>query len=145
MTIPDAKAWLNRSYRAEARIAVRLARIRQWQELAESITVTLKENAGGGSGGVSRLIESYAINIAEAKKELATEVQELRRLDTEIRAAIADCVEDNTLRAILELRYCTHMCWESVAVTMNMTTRWTLSLHQKALTVFAQNFEKKAL
>lgn len=44
-----------------------------------------------------------------------------------------------TLNALLEMRYLKYLKWEEIAVRLDITFRWTMTLHKKALTIFTES------
>ena len=68
---------------------------------------------------------------------LLDEINALTRAEAEIGRAIDQYVEDPTLKQVLELRYLNCLKWEEIAVRMNLTFRWTMTLHKRALETFS--------
>lgn len=83
-----------------------------------------KNGAQGDSGKVAQYIE-----IGE---EITRELRNLHRLRREIRTVIA-ALEDDTLQALMLYRYIDGMTFEEIAVKMNFSWRWTITLHGRAL------------
>lgn len=83
-----------------------------------------KNGAQGDSGEVAQYIE-----IGE---EITRELRNLHRLRREIRTVIA-ALEDDTLQALMLYRYIDGMTFEEIAVKMNFSWRWTITLHGRAL------------
>ena len=136
MTIEGAKEFLNRGFRAKERIAAKYERIARWQRIAESITVELRP-ACGSSSLPSKKIETCVCNIVDLQSEIKLEIEGLIAIEREISQAIALAIADPTLRAVLELRYLNYLKWEEIAVRLNITFRWVMALHKKALKLFA--------
>ena len=121
MTLQEAKYFLNRGYRFRERIKVKEERIDEWIRRAESITAEIKPVASFSSTP-SKKVEDAACAI-----ELV------------IGRAINQAVTDPTLNALLEMRYLKYLKWEEIAARLDLTFRWTLTLHKKALTIFTES------
>ena len=83
-----------------------------------------KNGAQGDSGEVAQYIE-----IGE---EITRELRNLHRLRREIRAVITT-LEDDILQTLMLYRYIDGMTFEKIAVKMNFSWRWTITLHGRAL------------
>ena len=127
----DPKAFLNRGYRSNERIAAKRERIESWHQLAESITVELKQTPGGS--GPSKIVENSVCNIVDLQREIEDEISELVDIQREIGLAINELVDDPTHKALLEMRYLNYLKWEEIAVRFDVTFRWTMTLHKRAL------------
>ena len=136
MTTAEAKEFLNRGYRAKDRIAAKQERIDHWRQIAESITAEIKPS-GGVSTSPSKKIENCVCNIVDLQDEIQSEIDELVAVEREVEKAIVAAVVDPTLRAVLEMRYLNYLKWEEIAVRLDVTFRWTMSLHKKALEIFS--------
>lgn len=137
MTTEEAKEFLNQGYRAKVRIQAKKERIVNWRQIAESITTGTKPDAAFSSLP-SKKIEDCACNIVDLQKDIQDEINALIRSERTVSETIAQTVEDPTLRTLLELRYLNYLTWEEIAVRLNITFRWTLSLHKKALELFVE-------
>ena len=127
MTIQEAKDFLNRGYRSRERIKVKEERIDEWIRRAESITAEIKP------------VEDAACAIVDLQSEIKAEIYELAAIELEIGRAINQAVTDPTLNALLEMRYLKYLKWEEIAVRLDITFRWTMTLHKKALTIFTES------
>lgn len=83
-----------------------------------------KNGAQGDSGEVAQYIE-----IGE---EITRELRNLHHLRREIRAVITT-LEDDILQTLMLYRYIDGMTFEQIAVKMNFSWRWTITLHGRAL------------
>lgn len=83
-----------------------------------------KNGAQGDSGEVAQYIE-----IGE---EITRELRNLHHLRREIRAVITT-LEDDILQTLMLYRYIDGMTFEEIAVKMNFSWRWTITLHGRAL------------
>ena len=140
MTKDEAKEFLNRGYQSRIRIRAKKERIENWRRIAESITAAIKPVAAFSSMP-SKKVEDCVCNIIELQEEIQEEIDGLVQVEREIGRAITKAVEDPTLRALLEMRYLNYLKWEEIAVQLDVTFRWTMTLHRRAL----EEFSSKAL
>lgn len=138
MTHEEAKEFLNRGYRAKERIKAKEERIESWRQIAESITVELKPVVSFSSTP-SKKVEDCACNIVDLQREIQEEINELVFVEREIGKAIGQAGLDPTLKALLEMRYLNYLKWEEIAVRLDLTFRWTMTLHKRALTIFGES------
>lgn len=122
--------YLSRYQKLGKRIEQLCAERAMWLSRACKTTQTIsdmpkaKNGAQGNSGEVAQYIE-----IGE---EITRELRNLHRLRREIRTVIA-ALEDDTLQALMLYRYIDGMTFEEIAVKMNFSWRWTITLHGRAL------------
>ena len=140
MTKDEAKEFLNRGYQSRIRIRAKKERIENWRRIAEPITAAIKPVAAFSSMP-SKKVEDCVCNIIELQEEIQEEIDGLVQVEREIGRAITKAVEDPTLRALLEMRYLNYLKWEEIAVRLDVTFRWTMTLHRRAL----EEFSSKAL
>lgn len=136
MTKDEAKEFLNRGYQSRIRIRAKKERIENWRRIAESITAAIKPVAAFSSMP-SKKVEDCVCNIIELQEEIQEEIGGLVQVEREIGRAITKAVEDPTLRALLEMRYLNYLKWEEIAVRLDVTFRWTMTLHRRALEEFS--------
>lgn len=136
MTKDEAKEFLNRGYQSRIRIRAKKERIENWRRIAESITAAIKPVAAFSSMP-SKKVEDCVCNIIELQEEIQEEIDGLVQVEREIGRAITKAVEDPTLRALLEMRYLNCLKWEEIAVRLDVTFRWTMTLHRRALEEFS--------
>lgn len=136
MTKDEAKEFLNRGYQSRIRIRAKKERIENWRRIAESITAAIKPVAAFSSMP-SKKVEDCVCNIIELQEEIQEEIDGLVQVEREIGRAITKAVEDPTLRVLLEMRYLNYLKWEEIAVRLDVTFRWTMTLHRRALEEFS--------
>ena len=136
MTKDEAKEFLNRGYQSRIRIRAKKERIENWRRIAESITAAIKPVAAFSSMP-SKKVEDCVCNIIELQDEIQEEIDGLVQVEREIGRAITKAVEDPTLRALLEMRYLNYLKWEEIAVRLDVTFRWAMTLHRRALEEFS--------
>ena len=131
MTLQEAKDFLNRGYRSRERIRIKEERIDEWTRRAESITAEIKPGRDGFPSTPSKKVEEAACAIVDLQSEIKAEIYELAAIELEIGRAINQAVTDPTLNALLEMRYLKYLKWEEIAVRLDITFRWTMTLHKK--------------
>lgn len=136
MTIQEAKDFLNRGYRSKERIQAKEERIAEWTRRAESITAEIKPVATFSSTP-SKKVEGAACAIVDLQSEIKEEIYDLVCIEKEIGAAINQVITDPTLKALLEMRYLNYLKWEEIAIRLDITFRWTMTLHKRALKLFS--------
>lgn len=101
-----------------------------WLSRACKTTQTISDmpKAKNGAQGDSSEVAQY-IEIGE---EITRELRNLHRLRREIRAVITT-LEDDILQTLMLYRYIDGMTFEKIAVKMNFSWRWTITLHGRAL------------
>ena len=94
------------------------------------ITPVLSQTPGGGESGSP--IERPMDKVLEIDEEINREIDELQIVRQEIRAALNQ-LEDENLKLLMEYRYIDGLTWEQIAVKMDISWRWSIKLHGKAL------------
>lgn len=122
--------YLSRYQKLGKRIEQLCAERAVWLSKACKITqaITDMPKAKKGTQGSSGELEKYV----EIGEEITRELRNLHRLRREIRTVIA-ALEDDTLQALMLYRYIDGMTFEDIAVKMNFSWRWTITLHGRAL------------
>ena len=122
--------YLSRYRRMSKRIDRLLGEQSRWREMALKITPVLSQAPGGGESG--SLIERPMDKVLEIDEENNRESDELQTVRQEIRAALNQ-LEDENLKLLMEYRYIDGLTWEQIAVKMDISWRWSIKLHGKAL------------
>ena len=101
-----------------------------WLSRACKTTQTISDmpKAKNGAQGDSGEVAQYIV-LGEV---ITRDLRNLHRLRREIRTVIA-ALEDDTLQALMLYRYIDGMTFEQIAVKMNFSWRWTITLHGRAL------------
>lgn len=136
----EAKQWLLRARRIEARIEqLDAARTGAW-ERATSVTQSVGQD-GGGRSEISRKPEVYG----ELAAALDAEIQRLRSVKAEIVDAISQ-VQDNVLASLLMAYYVNGLTWEQTAVEINYSYYRTVhDKHPQALKAIDSIIRHKTL
>lgn len=122
--------YLSRYRRLNQRIDRLLGEQSRWREMALKITPVLSQTPGGGESGSP--IERPMDKVLEIDEEIKREIDELRTVRQEIRAALNQ-LEDENLKLLMEYRYIDGLTWEQIAVKMNYSYMQICRLHGKAL------------
>ena len=122
--------YLSRYRRMSKRIDRLLEEQSRWREMALKITPVLSQAPGGGESGSP--IERPMDKVLEIDEEIKREIDELRTVRQEIRAALNQ-LEDENLKLLMEYRYIDGLTWEQIAVKMNYSYMQICRLHGKAL------------
>lgn len=126
------KAYLN-SYRAAVREEKILLEEIQKLRTDKMFPSVVNDGMPHGSGGGD--LSEYAAKLDEAINDLKEQRLKKVRLYTEIQQRIK-CVEDDTERELLMLRYLQRKTWEQVAVEMGYSWQHVHKLHSRALSDF---------
>jgi DNA-directed RNA polymerase specialized sigma subunit len=130
----DPKAFLLQGKNAKELIAAKRERIEDWRKLAESISVTLKEDGGiGGSGYKQSIIDNAVCNIVDLENEILAEVEALVNVERDIRTAIDQFTVDERHKTVLEMRYLNGYSWKAIASKLYYGEDWVCRLHGAAL------------
>lgn len=139
----DPKAFLLQGRKAKELIAAKRERVDSWRRLAESITVTLKPDAGSAPGGYKQsLVENAVCNIVDLENEILEEISVLVNIEKDIREAISLFVVDDRYKAVLELRYLNGYSWRLIGSKLYYGEDWVCRLHGSALQELRLGAEK---
>ena len=126
------KEYLN-SYRAAVReekiLLEEIQKLRTDKMFPSAVNDGMPHGSGGGD------LSEYAAKLDEAINDLKEQRLKKVRLYTEIQQRIK-CVEDDTERELLMLRYLQGKTWEQVAVEMGYSWQHVHKLHSRALSDF---------
>lgn len=127
----EQKIWyLSRYRRLNERIDRLLEEQRRWRERALKITPTLSQAPGGSESGSP--VERPMDKVLEIEEKIKWEIDELKTVRQEIRAALNQ-LEDENLKLLMEYRYIDGLTWEQIAEKMDYSRQWVTSLHGTAL------------
>jgi DNA-directed RNA polymerase specialized sigma subunit len=139
--IENPKTFLLKGRKAKELISAKRERIEAWRALAESITVTLKEDGALSGGGYKQsLVENAVCNIVDLENEILVEIEELIGIERDIREAISALVIDDRHKAVLEMRYLNGYSWRAIGARLYYGEDWVCRLHGAAL----QEMKRKA-
>ena len=120
--------WLERAQELERRIQLR-------NEQAERIRQTLLPGASKATGMPRGSGGDWTDRIAavvELEKEIAGEIDEMRRVRREIVRAI-EAVGDTDQRTVLEMRYLTGRRFDAIAREMHYDRTWIWEIHKRGV------------
>jgi DNA-directed RNA polymerase specialized sigma subunit len=127
----NAKEYLGRAYRLEARINNKTEQIQRLRALSEKVTASYGSEAVSHSRNVDNLTDTLA-RIEELETMLGDAVNELIEVRKEIAETI-DLVPDTDCRMLLELRYLCMKPWYEIIGLMEMSGGHVYRMHNKAL------------
>lgn len=128
----NPQVFLSQAYRTKERITAKRERIDGWRQIAESTTAQMHDTPSGGSLP-SNKVAMCACNIVDLQDEIEEEIRELLTIEQLISAAIGQLIEDPNYKVLLELRYLNRLKWEEIAVRLDRTFRWVMTLHKRSL------------
>lgn len=126
----DPERFLKRNKQVPQLIKSKQRKIAQLHKICKSISPELKEVVV--YTGPSNKLEACVTEIISLEEEIKEAIQELVRLERETAEAI-ELLDDNTEKLLLEYRYCHCDSWNEIAVAMNYSYRWVLTLHENAI------------
>jgi len=126
----EKKRWLRSYRRSEGRIQRLQEELERWQARAEGLSSAASEAPARGSG--EDRLQSAVDRIVEIRQKLQADLVELTDRRLRIRAAVG-AVQDELLRAILELYYIDGKSWDEIAREKGYTVRRIQQLHGDAL------------
>lgn len=128
-----AKEYLQRAWQIDRRIQDKINQAARLKEMATNVTATLSGMPGSSSRNHHKMDGAIA-TMMDMAKDIEEETERLLRVKTETMQTIW-AVEDVTCRTLLELRYISFLTWETIADEMDLSKRWVLELHGKALKI----------
>lgn len=130
----DPRAFLSRGLKARELIVAKRERIEDWRRLAESVTITLRPDVGGGGGGYTQsLVENAVCNIIDLEHEITAEIEGLIAIQQEVACVITELLTDERHKAVIELRYLNGQSWKAIAARLYYGEDWICRLHSAAL------------
>lgn len=133
----DPKEYLSRNYRIEMRIKAKRDRIEHLHNICNSTTQEIKPVVV--YTGPSKKLENCICEAIDLETEIRQEIVVLEQIQRETAEAIRLLMTNENHKVLLELRYLTGKRWEEIAVDMDFTYRWTMTLHQQALAEMRKN------
>ena len=129
----NAMEFLSRAYRIDQQIQ---SKVDQLQRIRASISGTGLRygDVRVQTSGQDSRVENAVLKILEEERVINEEIDRLVEIKREIREVI-DCVEDVTLRLILEKRHLLFQQWDEIAIDLGISSRWAKDRHKEALKV----------
>ena len=126
-----ASVFLSQAFRLELQVQSKLQQTADLRALASHVTAFTGNEPVSHTRDVTGMQNTIA-KILEEEENLNARIDRLVDAKREIREVI-DCVEDVTLRLILEKRHLLFQSWEEIAIDMGITSRWAKDRHKVAL------------
>ncbi len=127
----EAKEFLQQVRRADIPIQKKPDELADLETLATKINAVNEGERVQSSSSQDSMAEAVC-KIADLKKEIQSEIEELLQLKREVRAVIS-LVSEPDLMSVLYKRYIFYKKWEQIAVEINVSWRQALRLHGQAL------------
>ena len=128
---PRASIFLGQAFRLELQVQTKLQQIADLRVLASHVTSFTGNEPVSHTRDVTGMQNTIA-KILEEEENLNARIDRLVDAKREIREVI-DCVEDVTLRLILEKRHLLFQQWDEIAIDLGISSRWAKDRHRKAL------------
>lgn len=138
-----AKEYLDRAYMVDQRINNKLALVESLRSLTEHVTVTYGGEVVSHSRNVTSLQDTI-VRLMEAEEELNQAIDKLVDLKIEISNVISE-VRNVNYQLILEKRYLCFQTWDQIARDLNISRRWALIQHERALGVVGKVLQEKGV
>lgn len=133
-----AKEYLGRLRSLELRLLASANEIENLTNIATNITAAINSDGIHTTGATSDKLGSCVAKIVDLQHEIDADINSLEIVRSEIIASL-DNVQTTKHRELLRMRYISHMTFEEIAVAMDMSWRWVIKLHGRALQDFAEN------
>lgn len=130
------KDFFMKGWKLHNKIDAKLDRIRNWQQIAESITAEVTPDGGYGSRKASSKVEACVVNIVDLQNEIKEDISRLIDIEKAIKEAIEMTPDKNNMRLLLELRHLNYYSWEKVAECMGCSCRWVFNLYGACMKFF---------
>lgn len=127
-----AKEFLSQAFYLDKRIKGKLKQIERLRGLAEGVKVSFSDMPKIIGDHRHSKVEEYTVRIMDLEKELASDIENMERLQKDIKEAIAR-IGNIQLETILELRYLSYLQWPEIATEMNYSADYVFQLHRRAL------------
>ena len=132
----DVRMQLRDVRHCQMRTLTLCARAEKYREMAMQATGRTDAIRVSGTGDRSK-VEKYILELWDVHNELQTEIAQLMKKSREAEKQILK-LEDEKLRAVLELRNLCGLTWEEIASKLHFTMRWVHKLHKEALEAFGK-------
>ena len=140
-----AKEYLSRLRSIELRLMAEANEIEALSDMATHITSAINSDGIHTSGATSDKLGNCVSRLVDLQRDIDSDILTLEKVRGEIIASL-DNVPNDKYRELLRMRYVGHMTLEEIADAMDMSKRWIIKLHGRALQEFYrknQNIFKK--
>ena len=135
------KEFLSQAYLFDQRIKSKLEQVQSLRSLAEKASATLMPTPLSKTRHRSQ-IEDVIIKIVDLENEIGSSITRLLELKQEIATAI-ECVDNQTYRTLLELRYLCFKRWDEISAELGYERRYVLKVHDRAVQKIDQKRDTK--
>lgn len=133
-----AKEYLGRLRSLELRLLSSANEIENLTNIATTITSAINSDGIHTTGTTSDKLGNCVAKIVDLQHEIDADIDSLEIVRSEIIASLEN-VSSAKHRELLRMRYISHMTFEEIAVAMDMSWRWVIKLHGRALQDFTEN------
>lgn len=132
-----AKEYLGRLRSLELRLLSSANEIENLTNIATHITSAINSDGIHTTGTTSDKLGDCVAKIVDLQHEIDADMRNLEEVRKEIIDSL-DNVSNGKHRELLRMRYVSHMTFEEIAVAMDMSWRWIIKLHGRALQEFSE-------
>lgn len=132
-----AKEYLSRLRSLELRLLSSANEIENLTNIATTITSAINSDGIHTTGTTSDKLGNCVAKIVDLQHEIDADMRDLEEVRKEIIDSL-DNVSNGKHRELLRMRYVSHMTFEEIAVAMDMSWRWIIKLHGRALQEFSE-------
>jgi DNA-directed RNA polymerase specialized sigma24 family protein len=136
-----AKEYLSRLRSIELRLMAEANEIEALSDMATHITSAINSDGIHTTGATSDKLGNCVSRLVDLQRDIDSDVLMLEKVRGEIIASL-DNVPNDKYRELLRMRYVGHMTFEEIAIAMDMSWRWTVKLHGRALQEFSEKNKK---
>lgn len=136
-----AKEYLSRLRSIELRLMAEANEIEALSDMATHITSAINSDGIHTSGATSDKLGNCVSRLVDLQRDIDSDILTLEKVRGEIIASL-DNVQNDKYRELLRMRYVGHMTFEEISIAMDMSWRWTIKLHGRALQEFSEKNKK---
>ena len=129
----DPLSFLKQGLKLKTKIEIKQERIAFWRSKVESINIKLKPNKVSSTKPVSNTLETSVCSIVDLENDILADIQELVRVEQEIKWAIDKLLINPNHKLIFEMRYLNGLTLEEIAYKLKYALRWIQRLNKRAL------------
>ena len=125
------KEYLQRLYKIDFAISVRMEQLERLRAIAMRVTPTLTEDKIQTLTNENRM-ESALIRILSFEEDVIDMIDDYIKVQAETAQLIAK-LEDENYRRVLELRYVNFNSWSMIAMKLDLEESYVIKLHRSAM------------
>lgn len=134
----DPITYLSSAFEIKKQISIKRKRVEMLRHLAQSVSIQMSQAPSGG-GYTSDKVANGVLAIMEVIEEIDDCLLEMARVQQSLEEVLTQYVYDEKYRSVLEMRYLACQSWNDVANTLGITTRWAMTLHERAVKELSTN------